>query len=460
MQKFDIKKNIPEKDLRAIRGLLSVFSGNGFECYLIGGSIRDLVMGNSCSDYDFATNATPNEVLKLFSRVIPTGIKHGTVTVLIDDLSFEITTYRADGKYINGRHPESVSFSKSLKEDVVRRDFTINGLAYDFTTDEIIDYVNGLSDIDAQLVRTIGDPMIRFSEDGLRTYRACRFASKLHFEIDPGTFEAIPKTLDIAKMVSAERIRDELLKILATSIPSVGLEYLRRSGLLENFLPELAAGYEVGQNKYHMHDIYYHSIYSCDSAPAGDPIIRLSALFHDIGKVPTRRMGDGGDYTFYNHEVASAKMSRAIMKRLKFSNEDMSRVNNMILNHMFHYTDEWTDGAVRRFMRKVGMENIEDMFLLRLADRKGNGSREGMPEPIRKLVKRIDRIIEEENAISLKDLKINGHQLMERFSLTPGPDIGRILNELLEVVLDDPGKNETDTLFALSSGILGKKENR
>jgi len=456
MQLYDIKKHIPEQELDTIKYLVDVFIKNGFQCYLIGGSVRDLIIGHRCNDYDFATNARPDEILRLFQRVIPTGIKHGTVTVIINDISFEITTYRSDGKYINGRHPDTVTFSKTLKEDVVRRDFTINGLAYDIVKDEIIDYVNGMEDIDKKIVRTIDDPMKRFSEDGLRTFRACRLASKLGFIIEEKTFFAISQTLDVARKVSVERIRDELVKILQISVPSVGIEYLRKCGLLTIVLPELASSYEIYQNKYHVHDIYYHSIYSCDSAPLEHPSIRLAALLHDIGKVPTKKLGEGGDYTFYNHEVVGAKMARGIMKRLKFSNEEIERVNNLVLNHMFHYTDEWTDGAVRRFMRKVGTENINDMFLLRLADRKGNGSREGMPEPIKKLIRRIGKIIEEENAISLKDLKINGHMLMEKFNMKPGPKIGRILNELLEVVLDDPDKNESETLCLMAGEIIDR----
>jgi poly(A) polymerase/tRNA nucleotidyltransferase (CCA-adding enzyme) len=439
---------LPPHYEKAIRSIVTTFSESGFECYLIGGSVRDLLMGAPAYDFDFATNARPQQVMKLFKRVIPTGIKHGTVSLLFnDDATYEITTYRADGKYVDGRRPETISFSDTLEEDVMRRDFTINGLAYDVIKQELIDYVGGLDDIDRRIIRTIGDSIDRFSEDGLRPYRACRFAAKLHFTIDPGTFEAIGKTLDVARLVSAERVRDELLKLLEADTPSIGFEYLRESGLLDLMIPELARCYGVVQNKYHMYDIYYHSVYSCDAAPPGNHIVRIAALLHDIGKVATRREGDDGDYTFYNHEVIGSRMSKKILARLRFSNEEISRITNLISNHMFHYTDEWTDGAVRRFMRKVGVENIDDLFLVRYSDREGNGMRGGLPAPIGKLRRRMERVIEEENAITVKDLDIDGHILMDEFSITPGPVIGKILNHLLELVLDEPEMNERDILL-------------
>lgn len=449
-----LKISIPENERKTILSLVKRFRDNGFECYLVGGSVRDLILDHELYDYDFATNAKPEEVMKLFRRVIPTGIKHGTVSVIKNNRTFEVTTYRADGKYVDGRRPESVSFSLSLEEDVCRRDFTINGLACDIDRGEVIDYVGGLDDLKRGIIRTIGDPMERFSEDGLRTFRACRFAAKLNFEIEEGTFQAISKCLDVAGKVSVERIRDELNKLLEAEKPSIGIENLRKTGLLRLFLPELADCYKVMQNKYHQYDVYYHSVYSCDAAPRQEPLIRLAALLHDIGKVAAKEGGDDGEATFYNHEVIGARMVRRIMKRLKYSNEEIARVNNLVINHMFHYTSDWTDGAVRRFMRKVGVENIDDLFTLRLADRKGNGSRDGLPAPIRVLQSRIERVIEEENAITVRDLQINGHDLMKRFDLHPGPVIGSVLNGLLEIVLDDPGANTNEQLMEHAESIL------
>lgn len=444
---------IPEDFYSLLSEFVNTFNRSGFECYLIGGCVRDLILGYEIYDYDFATNARPEQVIKLFRRVIPTGIKHGTVTVLKKDLEFEVTTFRSDGKYLDGRRPEQIHYAESLDEDVKRRDFTINGMAYDIKTGEVIDHVGGMEDLKNGIIRTIGDPIERFSEDGLRTFRACRFAAKLGFVIEENTFNAISETLNISAMVSAERVREELMKLLTSGRPSTGFECMRKSGLLKLWFPELDSCYEIDQNKFHVHDIYYHSLYSCDAAPAEKPLIRLSALLHDIGKLSTRRIGDDGDYTFYNHEVIGARLVRKIMKRLKFSNADCEAVNNLVINHMFHYTDDWSDGAVRRFMRKVGVENIPDLFILREADRIGNGSRTGLPEPIMKLQARIDRVIEAENAITVRDLDIDGNILMDRFGLRPGPVIGKILHELLEIVLDHPDMNTEEILLEKSAEI-------
>lgn len=451
---------IPDDFYKSLKEFTGKFHSRGYECYLVGGGVRDLYLGHSIYDYDFATNARPEQVMKLFRKVIPTGIKHGTVTVLVHDMEFEVTTYRSDGNYSDGRRPESVSYSDSLEEDVMRRDFTINGMAYDVLSDEIIDMVGGIEDIRRKVIRTIGEPSERFGEDGLRTYRACRFASKLNFEIDSGTLGAISGALDTASKVSAERVRDELMKLLETPVPSIGFEYMRKSGLLALSIPELDSCYNVEQNRFHAHDIYYHSLYSCDAAPADRPLIRLAALLHDIGKVSTRKGSPEGDYTFYNHEVIGARMGRRIMKRLKFSNSDIENVNNLVINHMFHYTDDWSDGAVRRFMRKVGVGNIQDLFILREADRIGNGTRTGLPEPIKKLQERIDRVIEAENAITVRDLDIDGNVIMKHFNIQPGPVIGRILHELLELVLDDPGMNNADILIAKADEIYASLKNQ
>lgn len=459
MKTYKVTLEIPARVAKEIKAICTTLQNNGYECYLIGGSVRDLILGIPVYDYDFATNAYPEDVMKLFKKVVPTGIKHGTVTVLMHHAQYEITTYRSDGKYTDGRHPDTVIFSKTLKDDVERRDFTINGLAYDVSNNEIIDYVGGMDDIEKKIIRTIGDPIQRFSEDGLRPYRACRLACKLHFSIHKDTLEAIPQVLAIAKKISVERVRDEIKKILEADKPSEGFEYLRVTGLLDLCMPELSQGFGMEQNKYHMYDIYYHSIYSCDAAPKEKPLVRLAALLHDIGKIPTRREGSDGDYTFYNHEVISAKIARKIMRRLKFSNDEIEYVSNLIVNHMFHYTPDWTDGAVRRFIRKVGLDNLEDLFILRLADRCGNGMRDGLPEPIKKLKRHIQKVIEKDNAFTVRDLDIDGYILMEHLNLKPGPIIGKILNELLERVLDNPELNNQETLLKMAHELYAAMAN-
>ncbi|MFW6366150.1 MAG: CCA tRNA nucleotidyltransferase [Spirochaetota bacterium] len=322
MKLADIQQSIPEKHIDNVRIITHTLHESGFECHIVGGAVRDLLLGIPAFDFDFATNARPEQVMKLFRRVIPTGIKHGTVTVLFGKEPYEVTTYRSESTYTDGRRPDSVSFSDTLREDIVRRDFTINGLAYDIQHDRLIDYVGGIDDLKNGIIRTINDPMERLSEDGLRSYRACRFASRFDFEIEDATFTAITATLHISARVSAERVRDELMKIMATKRPSVGIEYLRECGLLALCLPELNAAYGVKQNRFHMFDVYYHCIYSCDAAPREDPLLRFVALLHDIGKVPCRAVGNDGDYTFYNHEIVGARMLKSIMRRLKFSNDE------------------------------------------------------------------------------------------------------------------------------------------
>ncbi len=452
-----IPLSIPDKYIRGIEKIYSTLEKNGNECFMVGGAVRDLIMGSPAEDYDFATNARPDELMKIFRHAVPTGIKHGTVSVIVDGEVFEVTTYRNDGKYDDGRHPNEVIFSDSLEVDISRRDFTMNGLAYNYRTSEVVDFCGGIEDINKRVIRTIGKPVDRFSEDGLRPYRACRFASKLGFDIEDETFDSIGLTLEVSAKVSAERIRDEFVKTVMTERPSVGLEYMRKSGLLEQFLPELFTCYGVEQNKYHAFDVYYHCVYSCDAAVNDKLEVKLAALLHDIAKPQVRRKGADGENTFYNHEVVGSRMVKNIMKRLKFSNAEIDCVTNLVINHMFHYTEDWNDGAVRRFMRKVGVENLGDLARVRLADRAGNGSRSGMPAPIHELFRRIEKIIEAENAITVKDLLINGNDVMSMFHVKPGPIIGKILNELLEIVLDDPAANTAENLAEKAKEIYEKE---
>ncbi len=447
---------IPAYVLKIVR----LLHKNGYQTWIVGGSIRDLLIGKTAYDYDIATDATPEKVMATVKRVIPTGIKHGTVTVLTEKNPVEVTTFRNDGKYSDGRRPDSVRYASTIQEDLSRRDFTINGIAYNPITGELVDPYGGREDLKAKMIRTIGNPIERFSEDGLRPYRACRFAAQLGFLIEKNTFEAISKTLDITSSVSVERIREEFLKIILSEKPSTGIELLRESGLLKLFLPELLEGLEVKQNKYHRYDIYYHNLYSCDAAVANYQI-RIASLFHDIGKFHAKReieeRGRGKKSVFYNHEIIGAAITRKILKRLKFSNNDIKLITHLIRNHMFHYTNQWSDGAVRRFIRKVGLENLESLFELRKADRIGNGLKQGESNSVKRLKDRIKKVIEDENAITVKDLSVNGHDIMEEFNLKPGPIIGKVLNTLLEEILDDPTKNTRETLISIAREVLAKE---
>ena len=258
--------------------IAQVLHKKGFEAWIVGGSIRDILIGKPAYDHDIATNATPDQVMSIFRRTVPTGVKHGTVTVLSGSESVEITTFRSDGIYSDARHPDGVTYAKTIGEDLSRRDFTMNGIAYNPITDELIDPYGGRQDIRNELIRTIGNPLDRFSEDGLRPFRTCRLASQLGFTIEEKTFKAIGSCLDKAAQVSIERIRDEFIKIIESPKPSIGIELMRKCGLLELFLPELLTGYEVNQNVYHRYDVYYHNLYSCDAADPKDYRIRLAAL--------------------------------------------------------------------------------------------------------------------------------------------------------------------------------------
>lgn len=421
-----------------------VLKQNGFKCYLVGGSLRDLLLNKQPDEWDVATDASPGSVSSLFNKVVPTGIKYGTVTIIMDDKCFEVTTFRQDESYIDGRHPENVKFTKNLKDDLSRRDFTINAMAYDVSSEEFVDLFSGQQDIIDRIIRAVGSPVERFSEDGLRAVRACRFAAQLDFEIEEETFSAIGKTLDIVKKVAIERIHDEIIKALKAPQPSIFFEYMRKAGLLEIFIPELLGLIGINQPKeYHKHDVYWHCLYSCDEAPRENLIVRLAALLHDTGK-PICQEGE----TFYGHEKESAQIAENILKRLRFSSNDTKAIVNLIANHMFNYESDWTDAAVRRFIRRVGKENLDDLFALRIADMKGMGSERdyGYLDELRA---RIDKVIEEENALHVTDLKIDGSDVINELKILPGPRVGEILSELLEKVIDDPSLNNREKLFEI-----------
>ncbi len=434
-------KKIPEGALKIVRTLKE----NGRKAFLVGGCVRDLLLGIPVEEWDITTSATPQEVTDLFSRVIPTGIDYGTVTVLLEDGQYEVTTFRSDEKYIDGRHPSNVVFTDDIHKDLSRRDFTINAFALEPETGEFIDDFNGQLDLKKKQIRTVGNPVERFSEDGLRPIRACRFAAKLEFEIEKETFAAISMTLEITRKVAPERVHDEIVKILSARRPSIGFELMRKSGLLRLIIPELEDCYGVKQPpKYHKYDVYWHSLYSCDAAPKESTILRLAALLHDIAK-PLCKVG----YTYYNHDRVGTNLAEAILKRLKFSNAEIKKITNLISHHMFNYTSDWSDAAVRRFIRRIGgIENVRDLFALRHSDAKGM-EKEIESEYLVELQKRIDKIVEEENALNISDLKVDGNDVMRVLSIPAGPKVGKVLHFLLEKVLDDPGLNERETLLEL-----------
>jgi len=437
---------------REIRSIGERLAKAGKKAYIVGGALRDFCMKrHEANDFDLATDAMPEEIIALFPRVIPTGIKHGTVTVLAGPYSVEITTLRTEEGYSDGRRPDSVRFVSEIEEDLSRRDFTMNSMAYDMATGSLHDPFGGREDINRRRIRCVGEPSLRFREDGLRPLRAIRFASQLGFSIEEKTFAAIPEAIGTFRLVSMERIRDEFQKILLSPAPEHGLGLLERTGLLGVFLPELTAARGCSQKGMHAFDVMDH-LFLAVKAAQPDLVLRLAALFHDVGKPPTRALGEDGLPIFYNHEKVSASLAEKALKRLKFPNEVISRVLHLVVNHMFNYGEDWTDAAVRRFIARVGKENIEDLFSLRSAD---TAATQGLPpdprllEPFRS---RIALILRGENAFSLKDLKIGGEELAA-IGVPRGPAMGKMLNELLETVLDDPDQNKAEVLLAIAAAL-------
>lgn len=442
-----MKYSVPHK----LRELAEIFEKNGFSLYLVGGAVRDYVLGLDNHDYDFTTDAEPLEVKKMFKKTIDTGIKHGTVTVLFKGGSYEITTFRTEGEYHDGRHPEKVSFVRNLDEDLKRRDFTINALAADLRSGTIIDQHDGLADIKNGVVRAIGIAEERFTEDALRMLRACRFSSKLGFEVEESTKMAISKLKENVKLVSSERIKDELFRLIDSPHPRMGLETMRETGLMDIILPELSALYGLEQGGFHKEDAYEHSILALERArDMKYPIeVKVSALLHDIGKKQTRREGETR-YTFYGHEGVSERMTLGILERLKASNNEKKIILRLIREHMFSYTPEWTDGAVRRFINRVGINSLDRLYMLRDCDNAATtGEKPDNSHLEKELRTRINSELERNSALTLKDLKITGDDLM-KLGIEKGPSIGKILNQLLEMVIDNPELNEKEKLSSIA----------
>ncbi|MCL2761958.1 MAG: HD domain-containing protein [Treponema sp.] len=424
-----------------------------------------MLRGKKAHDWDLATNATPEEVAAIFKKaspagkVIPTGIKHGTVTALYRGRNMEITTYRTEADYSDGRRPDQVHYTMSIEEDLSRRDFTMNAIALRLPKGEKVDPFGGAADIKAGIIRCVGDPAARFAEDGLRPLRAVRFAAQLTYRIEPGTLAAIPGVLETSAKVSAERVRDEIEKIIASEKPSRGFLCMEETGLLKLFLPELAACRGIDQKGFHCFDVFAHSLLACDYAAEKQypQEVRAAALLHDIGKPITRQLDTDGIYTFYQHEAESEKMTRAILERLRFPNVFTDSVCHLVKEHMFHYTDDWGDAAVRRFIVRIGEENLTNLYQLRLADTYATAGNTPPPNALLPLTYRVEKALQEGRAFTLKDLAISGKDLIAA-GMKPGKTLGIILDELLETVLDDPTQNTPETLLQIAQNIHEKRK--
>src|SRR5271169_3674948 len=437
---------------RTVRDLAHVFKTAGFQCHLVGGAVRDILMGRAHSDFDIATDALPAQVVSLFHKVIPTGIKHGTVTVLFKGMTFEVTTFRTETDYSDGRRPDTFAFQPSIFDDLARRDFTINAMAYDLIANRLNDPHEGEKDLQRCLIRAIGEPAERFREDGLRPLRACRIAAQLSFTIDTPTRNAIPGALDILARVSAERVRDELLKTIQSPLPSTGLFLMKDTGILGVILPELLEGVGVTQGSLHCYDVFTHSLYACDAAPAESLLLRMAALLHDVGKPRVRAVDPEGRPTFYEHERVSASMTEEILSRLKLPNAVVKDVSHLVAHHMFNYQEEWSDAAVRRLIARVGEGTIKDIIALRRADQIGmcRENAHTFPEGLAAFAARVSAVLEAGRAFTVRQMAADGIDVMTRLGLPPGPQVGIILEELLQAVLDDPSMNEKEKLLQIA----------
>jgi len=451
----------------ALKEIASVFTNNKKEIYLVGGAVRDMLRGKKIHDWDLAANALPEEVAAFVRRaggkVIPTGIKHGTVTVLFgkdkkNPVSFEVTTFRTESDYSDGRRPDRVSYASSILEDLSRRDFTMNAIALRLPDGKIIDPFGGKKDIKAKIIRCVGNAAQRFSEDGLRPMRAVRFASQLGFKIEKDTLDAIRGALPVSAKVSWERVRDEIDKILCSSVPSIGFRLMEKTGLLELFLRELFLCRDIEQKGFHQFDVLDHSLHACDYAAANNfsHELRLAALLHDIGKPCVRELDPSGVWTFYRHEELSASMCSKLLNRLRYPNAVIDKVCHLVKEHMFQYTDNWSDSAVRRFIARIGDSNIEDIYKLRRADIFGFSGKNPDYRSLKDLADRVNKVIEAGSAFSVKDLAVSGKDLMA-IGIPGGKMMGIILHELMETVLDDPAQNTKEKLLEIASRIFKER---
>jgi tRNA nucleotidyltransferase (CCA-adding enzyme) len=507
--------------------ILFLLQKHDYEASIVGGAVRDTLLDSrsnetnetssslSASDYDFTTNALPEQIQEIFPEHFYENI-FGTVgiakehlleqmghenthdsnaklheneshSINIQDATkihesllnptkfhdenhnvqkdiFEITTYRSDGTYSDHRRPSKVTWGNSLKEDLSRRDFTINAMAINvsqsflenlnFKSEDsiitlnpedytIVDLHNGIQDISAQIIQTVGNPNKRFNEDALRMLRAVRFSVQLNMQIENDTFEAIIKNAQLLKHISSERISDEFIKMIKSDFPKEAIKILDEAGLLKYILPELLDGKGVMQGGHHTTDVWTHNLDALETCPSKDPIVRLATLLHDIAKPHTYKELKGKP-TFYNHEVVGSRIAKNIAKRLKLSKNNTDRIFLLVRYHMFYYQPDHTDASIRRFMRKVGLENINDILDLREADRLGSGARKTswrLEEMKQRMISQLHQ------PFSIKDLAINGHDLMENLKLEPGKKLGEILVSLFDLVLDNPDLNTKDNLL-------------
>lgn len=428
-----------------------VFEQAGFQCFLVGGAVRNIALGSPPEDFDITTDALPDQVQTLFRRTIPTGIEHGTVTVLFKGRRLEVTTFRTEEGYSDGRRPDKVHFAGNITDDLSRRDLTVNAMALDLLTGEFLDPFGGIDDIRNAVIRTVGDAAERFREDGLRLLRALRFSAVLDFSVEPKTAHALELESERIRSVSAERVRDELLKLLSAGNPIPALKQMAESGMLSVIIPELDAcrGFAGGGD----YDLFSHLLHTAVSLPSDRTDLRFAGLLHDIGKVRCRTRTDDGTVHYEGHDSVGADMAETLLRRLKLPNRTITGVAHLIRMHMFEYDPESTgDAAVRRLISRVGLDSFEDLLCLREADNRAKTRTRittTAQNNIQALRSHAERVLAADHALRIKDLRISGHDLAEE-GIPKGPEMGTVMSALLETVLDDPTQNTNSTLRTIA----------
>jgi len=442
-----IEHNIPSDIEKIIKKLAS----SGFEAAIVGGAVRQMLKGEKITDWDLTTNAKPEQIQKLFAKSFYNN-RFGTVGIPIADGQIvQITTYRTEEKYTDKRHPDVIVWGKSLEEDLKRRDFTINSMALHYAQGKplkLVDPFDGQKDLKDKIVRAVGEPDKRFKEDALRLLRAVRFATVLNFSIEKKTQTAIKKNVTLLSKISGERIRNELFKIIESDNAADGILLLKELGLLTIILPELDICFAVEQKspkRHHIFDVGTHCVLSLKNCPSGNTTVRFATLLHDIGKAKVAKVTEEGVRTFYNHEVVGGYLAKKIADRLHLARGQRDKLYKLVRFHQFTVDEKQTDKALRRFIRNIGVENIEDMMDLRIGDRLGGGLQQPESWRLKLFRQRIKEVLKK--PFTVADLKINGNDVMKALGIKPGPEVGRILNELFEEVADDKTKNTKEYLL-------------
>ena len=451
------------------QSIIDTLKKAGFEAYAVGGSVRDTIMGRPTKGWDFTTSAKPEEILALFPDSFYDN-QFGTVGIKIYQFTnptnptnklqednkiidiYEVTTYRSEKGYTDRRHPDAITWGKTIEEDLARRDFTINAIASD--GQKLIDPYDGQKDLESKIIRTVGDPKDRFAEDALRMMRAVRLAAELGFSIEEATLAGIQSNAKLLMSISMERIRDELLRILAAQFASDAILVLKATGLLSLIVPEFDAAFDTPQKspkRHHIYDVGTHSVMALKYCPSPDPIVKLATLLHDIGKPKTFHKDDTGLITFYNHEVAGTRIVRKIVERLRLSKKQTDLVLTLVRWHQFSVDERQTDAALRRFIRRVGKENLDAMLALRIGDRLGGGALETSWRL--ELYKK--RLVEvQKQPFTVHDLLVNGHDVMGELGVKPGPIIGNVLDQLFAEVEAGTLTNEREALLSRLSELI------